>query len=196
MFKSEVGRRRVQLQVVHNQELHYWTSSLRLLLNNWTCRQSANVQQHCVDADEILIIPVCILSTLDIGDEIIQCIREIRMQIAKDIDEWLIINRAVIPRSDHGNEQLGHQRTIFPEGGWHPKLVEPHCGHRGIFKRNNQPPEMIWHTTDDGLCVFQICSNHQRQAIQIEFPADQGREHACLLDVVQWRTRWIDVVNG
>jgi hypothetical protein len=55
---------------------------------------------------------------------------------------------------------------------------------------------MIWHTTDDGLCVLQICSNHQRQAIQIEFPTDRGREHACLLDVVQWRTRWNDVVDG
>jgi hypothetical protein len=118
------------------------------------------------------------------------------MQIAKDIDEWLIINRAVIPGPDHGNEQLGHQRTIFLDGGWHPKLVEPHRGHGGIFERNDQPPKMIWHTTDDGLCVLQIYSDHQGQAIQIEFPVDRGREHACLLDVVQWRTHWNDVVNG
>jgi hypothetical protein len=39
------------------------------------------------------------------------------MQIAKDIDEWFIIRRAIIPGSDHGNEQLGHQQTIFVEGG-------------------------------------------------------------------------------
>jgi hypothetical protein len=66
------------------------------------------VQQHRVDAHEIFIIHVCILSTSDIRDEIVQRIPEIRMQIAKDIDEWLIINRVVIPGLDHGNEQLGH----------------------------------------------------------------------------------------
>ncbi len=196
MFESEVGRRRVQLQAAHDQEPHYRTSNLWLLLNNLTCWRSANVQQHRVVTHEIFIIHVCILSTLDTRDEIVQRIPEIRMQIAKDIDEWLIINRAVIPGPDHGNEQLGHQHTIILEGGWHPKLVEPHSGHGGIFEKNDQLPKMIWHTTDDGLCVLQICSDHQGQAIQIEFPADRGREHACLLDVVQWRTHWNDVVDG
>ncbi len=117
MFESEVGRRRVQLQAAHDQEPHYRTSNLWLLLNDLTCRWSANVQQHHVDAHEIFIIHVCILSTSDIRDEIVERIPEIRMQIAKDIDEWLTINRAAIPGPDHGNEQLGHQRTIFLEGG-------------------------------------------------------------------------------
>jgi len=101
MFESEVGQRRVQLQAVHDQEPHYWTSSLWLLLNDWTCRRLANVQQHHVDVNEIFIIPAYILSTSDIRDGIVQHIREIQMQIAKDIDEWLIINQAVIPGSDH-----------------------------------------------------------------------------------------------
>jgi hypothetical protein len=83
------------------------------------------------------------------------------MQIAKNIDKWLIIHRAAICGSDHCNEQLSHQHTIFTYYGWHPKLVEPHCGHGGIFDRNNQPPEMIWHMTNHGLCIFQICSDHQ-----------------------------------
>jgi hypothetical protein len=59
------------------------------------------VQQHHVDVNEIFIIPVYILSTSDIREEIVQRIREIQMQIAKDIDEWLIINRVVILGSDH-----------------------------------------------------------------------------------------------
>ncbi len=101
MFESKVGQRKVQFQVVHDQEPHYWTSSLWLLLNDWTCRRSANVQQHHVDVNEIFIIPVYILSTSDIREEIVQRIREIQMQIAKDIDEWLIINRVVILGSDH-----------------------------------------------------------------------------------------------
>ncbi len=108
MFESEVGRRRVQLQAIHNQEPYYRTSSLWLLLNDWTHRRPANVQQHRVDAEESFIIPVSVLSTSDVRDEIVQCIRKIRMQIAKDIEEWLVINRAVIPGSDHGKEQLGH----------------------------------------------------------------------------------------
>ncbi len=107
------------------------------------------------------------------------------MQIAKNVDEWLIIHRGAVPGSDHRNEQLGHQHTIFTYCGWHPKLVEPHRGHGGIFDKNDQPPEMIWHTTNYGLRILQICSHHQGQAIQIGFPTDQVREHTCLLDVVQ-----------
>jgi hypothetical protein len=55
---------------------------------------------------------------------------------------------------------------------------------------------MIWHTTNHGLRILQICLDHQWQAIQIEFPVDRVREHACLLDMVQWRTRWNDVVDS
>ncbi len=166
------------------------------MLNDGTCWWSANVQQHCVDANEIFIISIHILWISYVKNEIFQCIFEIRMQIAENIDECLIIHRAAILRLDHYNEQLGHQHTIFTYYGWHPKLVEPHCGHMGIFDRNDQSPEMIWHTTNHGLHIFQICLNHQRQTIQIEFPADRVREHASLLDMVQWHTRWNDVVNN
>jgi hypothetical protein len=55
---------------------------------------------------------------------------------------------------------------------------------------------MIQRTIDHGLRIFQICSNHQGQAIQIEFIADRIQEHACLLNVVQWHTRYNDVVDN
>ncbi len=152
--------------------------------NDWTHGRSTNVQQHHVDVNEIFIVHVCILPTSDIRNETIERICEIRMQLAKNIDEWLIIRRAAISGSDQCNEKLGHQRTIFAHCGWHPKLVEHHRGHGGIFDINYQLPEMIWHMTNHGLCILQICSDHRGQAIQIKFPIHWGREHACFLDMV------------
>jgi hypothetical protein len=97
VFESEVGRRRVRLQAVHNQELDYRTIGLQPVLNDRTRRWSANVQQHRVDRNEIFVIPVCISSTSDVRNEILQRISEIWMQIAKNVDEWLIIHRGAVP---------------------------------------------------------------------------------------------------
>jgi hypothetical protein len=47
------------------------------------------------------------------------------MQIANNIDKWLIIHWVVISWLDHCNEKLVHQNTILTYYGWHPKLVEP-----------------------------------------------------------------------
>jgi len=76
--------------------------------NNRMRWRSINVQQHCVDVKEIFIVFVCVLSTPDIGNEIVQRICEIRMQITENINEWLIIQRAAISGSDHHDEKLGH----------------------------------------------------------------------------------------
>jgi hypothetical protein len=92
VFESEVGGQRVPLQAVHDQEPNYWTTGLQLVLNDWTRRRSANVQQHRVDWNEIFVILVRISSTLNVRNEILQRISDIRMQIAKNIDEWLIIH--------------------------------------------------------------------------------------------------------
>ncbi len=80
VFESEVGRRSVRLQAVHDQEPDYWTIGLESVLNDRTCRWSANVQQHRVDGNEIFSIPIRISSTSDVKDEILQRISEIRMQ--------------------------------------------------------------------------------------------------------------------
>ncbi len=133
VFESEVGRRSVRLQAVHDQEPDYWTIGLEPVLNDRTRRWSANVQQHRVDGNEIFSIPIRISSTSDVKDEILQRISEIRMQITQNVDEWLVIHQGAVPGSDHHSEQLGHQHTISAYGGWHPKLVEPHPGQGGIY---------------------------------------------------------------
>jgi hypothetical protein len=74
------------------------------MLNNQTCWRPTNVQQHRMDVNEIFIISICILWISDVRNEILQRICEIQMQIAENIDEWLFIHRATIPRSDHRNE--------------------------------------------------------------------------------------------
>jgi hypothetical protein len=154
------------------------------------------VEQHRVDGNEIFVIPVRVSSNLDVRDEILQRISEIRMQITENVDEWLVIHRGAIPGSDHYSEQLGHQHRISAYGGWHQKLVEPHRGQGGIYHRNDEPPEMVWHTTDHGLNILQIRSDHGGQTIQIGFPADWVRKHARSLDAVKWRTFRNDVVDG
>jgi len=156
------------------------------VLNDRTRRRSANVQQHHVDRNEIFVIPVRISSTSDVRNEILQ-------RISENVDEWFIVHRGVVLGSDHRSEQLGHQHTIFVYYRRHPKLVEPHRGEGGILHRNDQPPEMIWHTTDHGLRSLQIPSNHRGQVIQIGFPLDRVREHARSLDAVQLRACRNDV---
>jgi len=62
------------------------------MLNDRTRRRSANVEQHRVDGNEIFVISVRVSSTSDVRDEILQRISEIRMQIAQNVDEWLVIH--------------------------------------------------------------------------------------------------------
>jgi hypothetical protein len=45
-----------------------------------------------VDGNEIFVIPVPVSSTSDVRDEIFQRISEIQMQIAQNVDEWLVIH--------------------------------------------------------------------------------------------------------
>jgi hypothetical protein len=69
---------------------------LQPVLNHWTRQRSANVQQHRVDGNEIFVILVRISSFSDVRNEILQRIFEIRMQIAKNVNEWLIIHQGAV----------------------------------------------------------------------------------------------------
>ncbi|CAK9208410.1 unnamed protein product [Sphagnum troendelagicum] len=128
VFESEVGQRKVRLQAIPDQEPDYRTTDLQPVLNDRTRRRSANVQQHRMDRNEIFVILVRIASTSDVRNKILQRISEIRMQIAENVDEWLIVHRGAVLGWDHRSEQLGHQHTIFAYRRRHPKLVEPHYG--------------------------------------------------------------------
>ncbi|CAK9202918.1 unnamed protein product [Sphagnum troendelagicum] len=68
MFGREVGRRRVRLQAVNDQEPDYRTTGLEPVLNDRTRRRSANVEQHRVDGNEIFVISVRLSSTSDVRD--------------------------------------------------------------------------------------------------------------------------------
>jgi hypothetical protein len=72
------------------------STGLQPVLNHWTRQRSANVQQHRVDGNEIFVILVRISSFSDVRNEILQRIFEIRMQIAKNVNEWLIIHRGAV----------------------------------------------------------------------------------------------------
>jgi hypothetical protein len=57
-----------------------------------------------VDGNEIFVIFVRVSSSSDVRDEILQRISEIRMQIAQNVDEWLVIHRGAVLGSDHHSE--------------------------------------------------------------------------------------------